>query len=438
MKRRCRLLAALAAATIAVLVLGAPTAIGLEPPSVSVPQLQTPVPVPSLPQAPAPTPSLPSAPTAPNVDSPSGPSLPSLGAQQVGAPSGGGGSQTRQAPTGTAAPSGSTGGGPASGSAQSATPAAEGSGGVQASSDASSGAAAASQAQEGAQRRFQRSLERLETCFYAISGFERRVLVLRGGLRGRSPLSREAVAERLNVGTDRVTRAERHAVTRLREEDRSQGCGRPSFGAGAEEGTRTVVDASEQGPQLAAVTELATTASRSQTAHRDGSHARSRGQGAVLAALSSSSKQRGRHGGGGVPTAAVEDTHGQAVLFGVLAACLLLAALAGFLVRRQRDAAYSSPYVGSYIPPTAWPDEVEHPSRDDWGFDDEPSPPPALRDPPPWGLGPETSAPPPPRESPETPVPVHSNGRGRTAGVVASGIASVVVGRLLGRFFRHR
>jgi hypothetical protein len=180
----------------------------VQPPE--VPPLPT---VPELPSAPAPT--------VPEVTTPEAPSVPRLSPQSSPR------SDSGPAPSGSA-PAPSAGGGVTGGSA-----AGGGSAGAPANTPGAGAAAAARESSPGArirvrrfrkERRFQRSARRLEPCLFALSGFERRVIVLRAGFGGRRPLGRRRVAHRLGASVSRVRRAERGALRALGTARRTHGC----------------------------------------------------------------------------------------------------------------------------------------------------------------------------------------------------------------------
>jgi hypothetical protein len=448
------------------------------PPAPSVPQLP-PVPnTPSAPQLPS-TPQLeplsslpnapPSVPQAPDLPNPQAPASPRTGPVQ-GAP----------APT---APNGEP--------ASAATPA---SSATSANSQGSGpGARAASahgkvrtDSRQSSARRLRKRVERLQGCFYAISGFERHVLRLRAGLGGQGALSRAEVAQRLRVSTTRVRRSERHAFRRLRAADRADGCGRVTLGLHAESGTRMVVAAAQAGPSLQPVGSLASSGESS-------SGSQAAGRGAVLGRHASSKARRG-----GVKSALVSaagdpaDGFDGSVFAAIAAGLLFLAGLGLFLLRRPTrrpsgGASYYGPPAGGFAarsrPPAAASPEAAGPAEEPLGSAESeswrwpprpprteapdsaagPAPPwPALPEPredghrpesparrpwpahPPWSdeadraeeparQWPTSTAPPPPSEGR-----TQANGNARRAGLLASGLASLVLGRALGRLLRRR
>lgn len=212
-----------------------PKAPALQPPS----QLRVPE-TPRLPSAPlprvqAPTPSLPGAPSAPGV---------SLGGGVVPGASGNGPPSAR----GVAPPVAGTPGGGA--------PRADGGAAARTRARRGSPGARTRPAPTRRELRFRRAVEGLWACSYAISGFERRVLVRRAGLESFSPASSTAVANRLRVSVARVRRAERTGVRRLRGANRSDRC---AMGSPSEALSETVraLQVVAAAPPLATVESLA-------------------------------------------------------------------------------------------------------------------------------------------------------------------------------------
>jgi hypothetical protein len=74
------------------------------------------------------------------------------------------------------------------------------------------------------ERRLRRAVARLRGCFYALSHLQRRVLMLRGGIGDRPPMSRGAVARQLEISRVRVRRAERRGLRRLRAAAHADRC----------------------------------------------------------------------------------------------------------------------------------------------------------------------------------------------------------------------
>ena len=96
------------------------------------------------------------------------------------------------------------------------------------------------------ERRLREAARQLEGCLPALSSFDRQVIVLRGGLHGRRPLSRTGTAQRLNVDAGRVQSAERSGLAGLRKADAQSGCGLRS-GAGRNAAARRLADGSVPG-----------------------------------------------------------------------------------------------------------------------------------------------------------------------------------------------
>ena len=76
------------------------------------------------------------------------------------------------------------------------------------------------------------SVVQLAGCLGEVAAGERRVLVLRAGAGDRRPLSRQAVAERLDTNVRPVARTERRGVRHLRAAARGGACGGLEPGAG--------------------------------------------------------------------------------------------------------------------------------------------------------------------------------------------------------------
>ena len=66
------------------------------------------------------------------------------------------------------------------------------------------------------ERRLRRTVHGLQGCLGALSGLERRVLMLRAGVGAGPPRTRSRVARRLDMSTRRVTRLEHRGVRNLR------------------------------------------------------------------------------------------------------------------------------------------------------------------------------------------------------------------------------
>jgi sigma-70-like protein len=82
-------------------------------------------------------------------------------------------------------------------------------------------------------RRLKAALAGLQGCFYGLSRVERRVIVLRTGLRGGRSHSRTDVARRLGTSRGQVRRVERRAVRKLYELVRTDGCAAGASGGGS-------------------------------------------------------------------------------------------------------------------------------------------------------------------------------------------------------------
>jgi hypothetical protein len=78
---------------------------------------------------------------------------------------------------------------------------------------------------ERRERRLRRTVRRLSGCLDALATGSRRVLVLRAGLGAHGPLSRRAVAERLDATVPQVARDERRGLRDLRGAARAGSCG---------------------------------------------------------------------------------------------------------------------------------------------------------------------------------------------------------------------
>jgi hypothetical protein len=93
------------------------------------------------------------------------------------------------------------------------------------------------------ERRLREAARQLEGCLPALPSFDRQVIVLRGGLHGRRPLSRTGTAQRLNVDAGRVQSAERSGLAGLRKANAQNGCGLRS-GVGRNAAARRLADGS--------------------------------------------------------------------------------------------------------------------------------------------------------------------------------------------------
>jgi hypothetical protein len=188
-------------------------------PQVQVPKVPTPqVQVPSLPQVHVPSPQQPSSPSGGSgggsggggtqLPTPSSGGLPSLPVPNFGGGGGGNGGGG----------SGGSGSQPSGGSGS----ASSGGGGGSGSGSGSGGSPSAKQ-RAASEHRLRNSAKRLSSCLGSISGFERRVLVMRAGLTGR-PQSRASTARRLRTSSRRVAIAERSSLRRLRLAARNGHC----------------------------------------------------------------------------------------------------------------------------------------------------------------------------------------------------------------------
>jgi hypothetical protein len=172
----------------------------------------------------------------------------------------------------------------------------------------------------------------LEGCLPALSGFERDVIVLRGGLHGRQPLSRSKTAARLNVGSGRVRSAERSGLAGLRRADAEQGCGLRS-GAGQNAAARRLADGSV--PNLSPLAVAGSSPELVSTDQLARDHAKVLGE---HASSGPAAKQEPRRAGI-VPTSGGDDSVISGAALAIVLAALLAAALvAALLVWRRRTA----------------------------------------------------------------------------------------------------
>jgi sigma-70-like protein len=477
--------ACLAGGTTSVPAAGLPSVDVPSAPSVpQVPQLPQ---LPQVPQVPN-SPSVPDLPATPRLEPPSSlPNAPDVHIPGTPINRGPGGSQST--PTAPVVPGGGPGSTAPPGSTVSSAPA--GASYPQARS-ARSGIRAGGR--EPSASRLRRTVGRLQGCFYAISRFERRVLRLRAGIGSEQTLGRTEVAERLGVSTTRVRSSEQHALRRLRAANRSDGCGRVKLGLHAESGTRLVVAAAQDGPSLQPVGSLAS----STPSEANGS--KGAGQGAVLGAHRSIDAGKGRSrvrsalaSAGGDPSNGANG----AILATIAGGLLLLSGVALLLLRRPaRQGTIGAPYRTPsrpdfdgrpWLQPAARPEAapVEEPSSvegqarpwprrppwDEVGAVEGQAPPEPSRparserapveEPPSvegeswawpsrareeaqrvegaaprWPTRPEGAS----RSRPPEPTPADHGARGNgawRAGVLASGVASLVLGRVLGRWLRR-
>ena len=277
------------------------------------------------------------------------------------------------------------------------------------------------------ERRFRRTVTQLWACAYAVSGFEHDVLARRAGLDGFSPAPASAVARQLGVSVGRIKAAQRSGVRSLRSADRSDGCAMtaPPTTVGK---TATALLAVATAPPL--VTDGRPTLADAErkpasqgddrvevlSAHRTSTGvSASRPQPAVTLAIAGD-------GGPGLPWLVI-------VVLAFMATTL-------FLLRRARE-----PGEALVAPPPVAPPPEPLPA--------EPPPDPVPVEPPPEPVPAEPSRhefPPAPWTEPAQPSPIASPPESepdpepatrRTAGVAATGIASLAV-TLLMRARRRR
>lgn len=294
-------------------------------PTVSVPQpVKPPVQLPSLPQV-----------QPPKITQPSTPST-------GGGGSGGGGGNGSVVPT---PPSGGLpsvplpnfgGGGGGSGSNPS--------GGGGSGSPSSGGGASGGSGGGASEHRLQNSAKELRGCLGSISGFERRVLVMRAGLGARAR-SRAETARQLGTSSRRVARAERSSVRRLRSAVRNGEC------ATAHTVGASITDAG----LLAAVSPSSQTANSKPNQKVD--------QSGVLGVSQSSDETKdgepilGAPAGSSSPAPA--DQSGPIVLLWGIGALILGLGTVGLLRRRRMTHAGPLDVPSSELPPAPWA------SRDD-------------------------------------------------------------------------
>lgn len=394
---------------------------GVQTPPVNTPPLQQNLPsVPKTPSVPVPSvPKTPSLPKAPSVRVPSvqvpgtgnTPKVPSVRLPSTGVTGGGGGRNAAGAPG-----AGTTGAGVAGSSASARTARARA-----AARRSHRRPASPKQRAAGHERRLRKAAHELEGCLPALSSFERDVIVLRGGLHGRSPLSRAKTATRLDVGAGRVRAAERSGLAGLRSADAEQGCGLRS-GAGRNAAAQRLADGS-----VPSLTPLAATGSSPALVSTD---KLSRDRGEVLGAHAGSD-----HGAGAkdqprraslIPTSGDDGSSLPAAVWAALLAALMLAGLGVLLVRRRQTA---DPYA-NYQAPSAYPYG--------WSAGDWTAPPPAeSADPTPEPIAAEPIAAE-PHDAPSAAAPPRTRRRDRAmqavGGLAAGGAAvSLLLGRLAGR-----
>jgi hypothetical protein len=376
-------------------------------------------------------PKAPSLPKAPSVNTPSVqvpstkdlPKVPSVNVPSVGGSGGrsgsgaGGGAATGQGAGGSAGSAGSAASG-ASGSTR-----ANGSTGAKAASRARAHQRRLTPRQRAAhhERKLRQAARELEGCLPALASFDRQVIVLRGGLHGRRPLSRAGTASRLHVPAGRVRSAESRGLAGLRKADSEQGCGMRSSA-----GRRAAAQRLAQGsaPALAPLAVVAPSPALVSTgALQHGKHRELAAHASSSSSSTASKADREPRRAGFVPTSGDQ---GSGVAPGVWLAILVALALAGagFLLLRRRTANSYDDYYSQTPYTPAW-------SQTNWN-----TPPQELQDQPAADphdeldaihRGPVAGAP-----------PVEPRRRDRAmqafGGLAASGaLASLLVGRLLGR-----
>jgi hypothetical protein len=220
------------------------------------------------------------------------------------------------------------------------------------------------------ERRLRESAQQLEGCLPALSSFDRRVMVLRGGLHGRLPLSRAGTAQRLNVDTGRIRSAERSGLAGMRKANAQNGCGLHSA-AGRNAAARRLAQGT-----VPALSPLAV-AGHSPALVDSPAKSRSRVLGAQASVSSHAQLDRTPLGAGLGSSPADEGSPNPA--WAAMLAALALSAGAGLLVllRRRRAAALYDRYMDR---------ASAYPSRWDVAPAAPPPPPPVepSRAPPPW------------------------------------------------------
>jgi hypothetical protein len=219
------------------------------------------------------------------------------------------------------------------------------------------------------ERVFRRKIRRLAPCFYALSGFESRVLSLRAGLRGSRPQSRGYVARRLDVSRRRVHRTERRGLRKLQRTNSSDRC---AFASGQRHhglavAVRMLVGAPVADDALVvAASEESLGGDRGEVA---GTQASSDPDAAGIA-VSLTGSGEGEYGSGGV------------AIWGLLAAAALLLTTAILAAQRRRQppaAAAGAPMMAAQaradeesiadgaIPPPPWAQRPKRPGSPDDG-----------------------------------------------------------------------
>jgi len=370
--------------------------------------------LPQLPQVQVPSlPKVPQLQPPPRLEIPETPKLPAAPLPRVQAP-------TPAVPGSGSAPEVSTGGGGPAGASgrSSANQTRPPAGGVRAGAAPEAGhqsssrrRATARKAPTRRERRFRRAVRQLWACSYAVSGFERKVLVRRAGIDGYSAAPSTTVAHDLGVSVARVRKAQSSGVRRLRSANRSDGCAMSNPPSGIE---RTV------GALRAVATAPALVASGSATlADAESSSApQSDGEGAVLGERRASTPVNvGRPQVAGTLTAAGGDDGSEPWLLILILALMAIAAATPVVLRRRHESDAAPQAASREAPPQV---ELKPP---------EPVEPPAWSQelaPPPWA-----------EPKPRAPAPEPPHGSRRAAGIGLSAVASLAV-TLLMRSRRRR
>ena len=379
--------------------------IALAATALTLPGVHVQAPLPAVPKLPGVQ-----TPTVPDVRVPSVPSAPRLRStpslHSVAGPSTGG-----SAPSAGAAPAAAS---PAAPAAQSA-PGSTASPTAPAPAQARSSGRASGTRSSSRERSFRHTARRLEPCLFALSGFDRRVIVLRAGYGGRRALSRGRVARRLHTSVRRVRGAERRALSELRTTSRTRGC----LGGAGSGGIvlAAVVDSAAAHPLIAAGprgdARLVVAAAR---AGSGGSDRATVDTGAVLSAHAAAGSGPAQEA---VVRAAAEASGSPPLvaMLGLFALVALLVAGAMALLLRRR-AATPAPVAGS-PPPVAAPAPPMA------------APPPPVEPPPPEPIAQS----PEPNQAPARPQPPPAARRvsNRTALSVAASMASLAAGYLVRR-----
>jgi hypothetical protein len=253
------------------------------------------------------------------------------------------------------------------------------------------------------------------------------VIVLRGGLHGRRPLSRGGTARRLGVRPGRVRAAEHSGLARLRKADAKQGCGLRSA-AGRRAAAQRLADGST--PALAPLPVAAPSPALVSTdSLRHGKHGELAAHGSSPASSSSGKPDQQTRRAGLVPTSGDEGSGlSPAVWISILAALALAAA--GLVLFRRRAAdpyGYGGETVASPYP-RAW-------SPTDWESEQPDEPQQAAQEPPPAPTGNEPGGISWGAVAEDMPRPRKRDRAVQAAGgLAASGaVVSLLLGRLFGR-----